>query len=174
MILEGRCYADEKVKLIGINDIVIDKGRWPKMIELAIKIDHEYVSTFSADGVILATPTGSTGYSLSAGGPVVSPQANAITLNPISPHMLTMRPLILPDSGMITATVDSLYETVQVNCDGQRVYYFKTPVTLEIFKSKDSIKLIQTRHKNYFEILRNKLFWGMDVRLPGLMSRGIK
>ena len=73
-------------KLYSINDIVIDKGPWHKMIELTVKIDDDYVSTFSADGVIIATPTGSTGYSLSTGGPIVNSQANVITLSPIAPH----------------------------------------------------------------------------------------
>ena len=85
--------SEEHNQFYAINDIVIDRGKYPKMIEITIEIDGEYVSTFSADGIIIATPTGSTGYSLSTGGPIVNPQTNAITLSPISAHTLSMRPL---------------------------------------------------------------------------------
>jgi NAD+ kinase len=151
-------------ELYAINDLVIDKGRWQKMIELTVKVDDHYVSTFSADGIIIATPTGSTGYSLSTGGPIVNPKADAITISPISPHTLTMRPLVLSSNQKIEISVRSPYESVQVNCDGQRVYYYQSPVTLEINKSSQPVKLIHSNSSNYFEILRNKLFWGLDLR----------
>lgn len=93
--LQGKCLSEESDSLYAINDIVIDRGKYPKMIEITIEIDNEHVSTFSADGIIIATPTGSTGYSLSTGGPIVNPQTKAITLSPISPHTLTMRPLVI-------------------------------------------------------------------------------
>jgi NAD+ kinase len=133
------------------------------MIELTIKVDNDYVSTFSADGIIVATPTGSTGYSLSTGGPIVNPKADAITISPISPHTLTMRPLVLSSNQKIEIQVRSP-ELVQVSCDGQRVHYFDSPVTLEIFKSNKPVRLIHSTKTNYFEILRNKLYWGLDIR----------
>jgi NAD+ kinase len=164
MALEATCNGDEESILFAINDIVIDKGRWPKMIELTIKVDDDYVSTFSADGIIVATPTGSTGYSLSTGGPIVSPTINAVTLSPISPHTLTMRPLVLSGNQRISITFKSQHSTVQVNSDGQRVHYYDTPQTIDIYKRKNPIKLIHTKSTNYFEILRNKLYWGLDIR----------
>ena len=164
MALSGCNTADRGNELYAINDLVIDKGRWPKMIEMTLKVDGDYVSTFSADGIIVATPTGSTGYSLSTGGPVVNPKANAITLSPISPHTLTMRPLVLSSDQRIEIEVRSPFESVQVNCDGQRVYYYSSPLTLEIYKSSQPVRLIHSNRTNYFEILRNKLFWGLDVR----------
>lgn len=164
MALEGFCREDLDEDLYAVNDIVIDRGRWPKMIEMEVKADDEYVSTFSADGIIIATPTGSTGYSLSTGGPIVSPKSDVITLSPISPHTLTMRPLVLASSQKISITARSPHTTIQVICDGQRVNYFKPPTTIEIYKSKKHIKLVHTKNNNYFEILRNKLFWGLDVR----------
>lgn len=164
MALEAKCLSGDEQELFAINDIVIDKGGWPKMIQLSMRVDDDYVTTFSADGIIIATPTGTTGYSLSTGGPIVSPKTNAITLSPISPHTLTMRPLVLDSSHKILITVESQHTTVQINCDGQRVYYYKPPVTIVINKSARSIKLVHTKSTHYFEILRKKLYWGLDIR----------
>ena len=164
MALSAYSHEDKSKELYAINDLVIDKGRWPKMIEMAIRIDDDYVTTFSADGVIIATPTGSTGYSLSTGGPIVNPKSNAITLSPISPHTLTMRPLVLSSEQKIQIEVRSPFDTVQVNCDGQRVHYYKSPLTLDVFKSDKPVRLIHSKNTNYFEILRNKLYWGLDIR----------
>lgn len=164
MGLEAVCYSGDERKLFAINDIVIDKGRWPKMIQLTLKVDEDYVSTFNADGIIIATPTGSTGYSLSTGGPIVSPKANVITVSPISPHTLTMRPLVLASNQKISIDVDSQHTSVQVNCDGQRVHFYDPPFKIEISKAEKSIKLVHTKSTNYFETLRKKLYWGLDVR----------
>jgi len=164
MIIEGDCDTYSKEKLYAINDLVIDKGGWPKMIELTAWVDGEYVSTFLADGVIIATPIGSTGYSLSTGGPVVSPSARAITICPISPHSLTMRPLILSSTQEIVIKADSLHDEVQISCDGQRVYHSPPPIEVKMKKSERPLKLVHTSLTTYFETLRNKLLWGIDVR----------
>ncbi len=164
MVLTADCDTIHGEKLIAINDIVIDKGGWPKMIEITAEVDGEYVSTFSADGVIIATPIGSTGYSLSTGGPVVSPSASAITLSPISPHSLTMRPLVLSSEQEIVIKADSPHNEIQISCDGQRVYHIPPPLEIKIVKSEKPLKLIHTSVTTYFETLRNKLLWGIDVR----------
>ena len=167
--------VEERVALVGtgaglpeplyaINDLVIDKGSWSKMIELTVFVDDEYVTTFSADGIIVATPTGSTGYSLSTGGPIVNPQADVITLSPIAPHTLTMRPLVVSDRQKITIKVNSQYDTIQVSSDGQRVNFIKPPATICIEKSDKPVKLVHSKKNNYFETLRKKLFWGLDIR----------
>ena len=164
MVLTADCDTYPGEKLIAINDIVIDKGGWPKMIEITAQVDGEYVSTFSADGVIIATPIGSTGYSLSTGGPVVSPSAGAITLSPISPHSLTVRPLVLSSEQEIVIKADSPHDEIQISCDGQRVYHIPPPLEIKIVKSEKPLKLIHTSVTTYFETLRNKLLWGIDVR----------
>jgi NAD+ kinase len=164
MVLTADCDNYPGEKLIAINDIVIDKGGWAKMIEISAQVDGEYVSTFSADGVIVATPIGSTGYSLSTGGPVVSPSAGAITLSPISPHSLTMRPLVLSSEQEIVIKADSPHNEIQISCDGQRVYHVPPPLEIKIVKSVKPLKLVHTSVTTYFETLRNKLFWGIDVR----------
>ena len=162
--LEGECISEDSDELYAINDIVIDRGRYPKMIEITIEIDSENVSTFSADGIIIATPTGSTGYSLSTGGPIVSPQTEAVTLSPISAHTLSMRPLVISSNQNILIKAESPFEDVQVICDGQRVNYLKSPAIIKIFRSKNDLVLVHNKDKHYFEILRKKLYWGLDLR----------
>ncbi|NNG25904.1 MAG: NAD(+)/NADH kinase, partial [Ignavibacteriaceae bacterium] len=164
MVIEGLCDIPSSEKLYAVNDIVIEKGGWPKMIELTAWVDGEYVTTFSADGLIVATPIGSTGYSLSTGGPIVTPTAKAITLAPISPHSLTVRPLVLSSNQEIVLKADSLYKEIQISCDGQRVFSFPPPVEVKIKKSKRPLKLIHTSLTTYFDTLRNKLLWGVDAR----------
>jgi len=164
MVIEGVCDIPSSEKLYAVNDIVIEKGGWPKMIELTVWVDGEYVTNFSADGLIIATPTGSTGYSLSTGGPIVTPTAKAITLAPISPHSLTIRPLVLSSNQEIVIKADSLFKEIQINCDGQRVFTFPPPIEVKIMKSKRPLKLINTSLTTYFDTLRNKLLWGVDAR----------
>jgi NAD+ kinase len=165
MVITGKLDGHTSEKLYAINDIVIDKGGWPKMIELTIWVDDEYVTTFSADGLIIATPVGSTGYSISVGGPIVSPRADVITLSPISPHSLTVRPLVLPSNQTILIKADSPFKDIKINCDGQRSYSFPPPMEIKISKSDRPIKLIHTSLRTYFETLRNKLLWGIDLRI---------
>ena len=172
MVLSGICIAHQTGELIAVNDLVIEKGGWPKMIELTAWVDDEYVTTFSADGLIIATPTGSTGYSLSTGGPIVAPTAKAITLSPISPHSLTVRPIVLSSEQVIKLKADSPYKDVQVSCDGQRVYNFPPPLEIVIKKSDRALKLIKTSLATYFGTLRKKLLWGIDVRINKMNSEG--
>jgi NAD+ kinase len=173
MVLSGTCDIPRSDKLTAVNDLVIEKGGWPKMIELTAWVDDEYVTTFSADGLIVATPTGSTGYSLSTGGPIVAPTAKAITLSPISPHSLTVRPIVLSSEQVIKLRADSPHREVQVSCDGQRVFYFPPPLEIVIKQSSRPLKLIKTSLTTYFETLRNKLMWGIDVRINKLNSEKI-
>ena len=164
ILITAEVIGHKVEQLFAINDIVIDKGGWPKMIELELMVNGEYVTTFSADGIVIATPTGSTGYSLSIGGPIVSPLTDAITLSPISAHSLTVRPIVLPSSQEIFIKADSLHKEILVNCDGQRVFAFPPPITIRITKAKTSLKLVRTSLTSYFETLRNKLLWGIDLR----------
>jgi len=168
-------YIEERISLIAstnsvvnselfaVNDLVIDRGRWPKMIKLTLSIDEREVSTFSADGIIIATPTGSTGYSLSTGGPIISPSTDAITLSPISAHTLNMRPLVLSGHQKLKIEVESQSQ-IQISADGQRVHSFHSPLIVEISRYNSNLKLFHLKSFNYYELLRKKLFWGLDVR----------
>jgi NAD+ kinase len=164
MIITGEVRGHKVEQFYAINDLVIEKGGWPKMIDISIMVDNEYITTFAADGLIAATPTGSTGYSISVGGPIVSPEADVITLSPISPHSLGIRPLVLPSNKEIIIKADSLYKEVQVNCDGQRVFAFRPPLEIRIRKNQKPFKLVHTSLSSYFGTLRTKLQWGIDLR----------
>jgi NAD+ kinase len=134
------------------------------MVEITIRVDDSYVTTFSADGLILATPTGSTGYSLSTGGPVIDPKSDVIALSPISPHTLNMRPIVLASSQKIYINVKSQHSAVYINCDGQRVHSTPPPLDIVIYKSDKKVRLLRTKSISYFKILREKLSWGLDIR----------
>lgn len=164
MIIEGESPELPGEKMFAVNDFVIEKGAWSKMIQMNVNVNGEYVATFSADGLIVATPTGTTGYSLSAGGPIVNPKCDVIVLSPVSPHTLTMRPLVLPADSEILIQAESIYKEVQINCDGQRVFPAAPPMNVKIRKSKNRLKLVHVTSQRYFAILRNKLLWGLDVR----------
>ncbi len=164
IVLEADCLRCVDKKMFSINDVVIDKGGWPKMVEITIRVDENYVTTFSADGLILATPTGSTGYSLSTGGPVIDPKSDVIALSPISPHTLNMRPIVLASSQKIYINVKSQHSAVYINCDGQRVHSTPPPLDIVIYKSDKKVRLLRTKSINYFKILREKLSWGLDIR----------
>lgn len=164
MVLKGECPPHNVEPLLALNDLVIDKAGWPKMIDISLYVGGSYVTTFAADGLIASTPTGSTGYSVSVGGPIVSPDSNVIILSPISPHSLSMRPLVIPNDKEILIGVNSQSKEVQVNCDGQRVFAFPPPLEVKITKSTKPFRLVHTSLTNYFETLRSKLLWGIDLR----------
>lgn len=149
-------FRDGKV----LNDVVINRGNLSRIIELETTVDGRYLTTFKADGLIIATPTGSTAYSLAAGGPIVFPEFYSIIINPICPHTLTNRPLILPDSAEIEVTLRTKEEGATVTLDGQVSLPVKSGDSVTIRKSQYVTTLVSSPHRSYFEILRTKLGWG--------------
>lgn len=143
-----------------LNDVVINKGALARIVDLETSINGKYLTTFKADGLIICTPTGSTGYSLSAGGPIVYPPLHSVIITPICPHTLTNRPLILPDNVTIGVTLISRNEDVFLTLDGQVGLAFEADSVLEIRKAESVVYLIDPPHKDYFEVLRTKLKWG--------------
>lgn len=164
ILLEGKILSEKLKSLIAINDIVIEKGSWPRIIEIDTYVDGKFLTTFRADGLIISTPTGSTGYSLSSGGPILLPEMDSIILSPICPHTLTVRPIVIPGNSKIEIEAFSGYETVTINKDGQQIYKIKPPVRLLIKKSEKYLKLFKRVNKDYFQTLREKLMWGVDIR----------
>jgi NAD+ kinase len=156
VIRQGETFCEQSV----LNDVVINKGALARIVELRTYIDNEYLTTYRADGLIVSTPTGSTAYSLGAGGPIVFPTLHSITLLPICPFMLTNRPLILPDDCTISAVLDDHSRDVYITFDGQVGFALQPRDIVEIKKGPGAIRLIKSPYKSYFEILRTKLRWG--------------
>ncbi|HYK05627.1 MAG TPA: NAD(+)/NADH kinase [Thermoanaerobaculia bacterium] len=144
-----------------LNDCAINKSAVARIIEMKVSVAGLFVSTFRGDGLIVATPTGSTAYNLSAGGPIIYPTMNAVVLTPICPHMLTNRPLVLPDEldiEIALATPDS--KDIYITLDGQEGFEISDRDRVCVRKSEERVLLVQSPDKNYFDVLRNKLKWG--------------
>jgi NAD+ kinase len=144
-----------------LNDVVVNKGALARIIEMSIEVDGGiFVSSFRADGLIVATPTGSTAYNLSAGGPVLYPTVPAIVVTPICPHMLTNRPIVLPDHLEITIRLPNNPEEVYLTLDGQEALPLTEAGKVVVRKSEHTVCLIHSPNKDYFRVLRRKLKWG--------------
>jgi NAD+ kinase len=143
-----------------LNDVVINKGALARIIDLETYINTIYVTTFKADGLIIATPTGSTAYSLSAGGPILYPTIESVVLTPICSHTLTNRPIVLPDSFTVEIRLKSLSEDVFLTLDGQQGYSLKKDDVIEIQKAAFKARLLVPSELGYFDVLRTKLKWG--------------
>ena len=142
-----------------LNDIVINNGPISKVVDIAIYINEEYVTTFKADGIIFATPTGSTAYSLSAGGPIIFPTLPVITVTPICPHILTNRPIVVPNTKKIKTKVLTDIQNTYLTLDGQigMPLYLGDEVMLE--SSESYVNIIKSPFRDYFDILKTKLMW---------------
>jgi NAD+ kinase len=143
-----------------LNDAVINKGALARIIDLETTVNGEYLSTFRSDGLIISTPTGSTAYNLSAGGPIVYPSLHTIIITPICPHTLTIRPIIIPDDVKIRALLKSRSEEVLLTLDGQQGFTLEFEDVVEVGKAEGHILLIKSPYRHYFELLREKLKWG--------------
>jgi NAD+ kinase len=143
-----------------VNEAVINKGTLARMIDLQLAIDTDFVCRYRADGLIVATPTGSTAYSLSAGGPIVHPNVESWIITPICPHTLTDRPVVVRDSSSIEIHLSGDTESVFLTLDGQTGIPMQAADVVRMKRAESRLKLIQPPQKSYFEILRNKLKWG--------------
>jgi len=143
-----------------LNDIVIAKTQIARMIELETHVDQQYISTYKSDGLIVATPTGSTAYSLSAGGAIVYPAAGVLCITPVCPHMLTNRPVIVPDNMVIQIVVQANDEEAFLTIDGQVGEPLMRDDRLICRSSEHSVHLIRPPKMFFFDVLRQKLKWG--------------
>lgn len=173
-VIEGDFTVDERVALQAavvrrgekladftvLNDAVINKGALARIIDLETSINGEYLTTFKSDGLILSTPTGSTAYNLSAGGPIIYPSLHCIIITPICPHTLTNRPIVVPDDVTIDVVLKTTQQEVLLTLDGQQGFMLDCEDVVEVKKSETSILLIKSPYRHYFELLRKKLKWG--------------
>jgi NAD+ kinase len=174
LLLEGRCQTERRVlieaevlraeELISsfpaLNDVVLNKGAIARILDFDVWVDGKFISTYKSDGLIVSTPTGSTAYSLAAGGPVVVPSVAAFIMTPICAHTLSNRPIVLPDSVTIEVAVKSHRESVYLTVDGQVGIAVRSEDRVRIRRSSAYVELVQSPHNSYFEILRQKLKWG--------------
>ena len=165
--LKGNYRIDERMvieieyknrTLYAFNDVVISKDVISSMINIQVDTNERFLNTYRGDGLIISTPTGSTAYNLSAGGPVVYPLTESFILTPICPHSLSQRPLILPSDFIITSFVKE--NIAKLIIDGQEIYSLDDKIVLK--KAKRKAKLIHRVERNYFDVLREKLHWGED------------
>lgn len=162
LVLQGENL--QKQTCFAINEIVIHRGKNPSLIEIAIHVDGEYVNTFEADGIILSTPNGSTAYSLAAGGPILSPDLEAVVLTPISPHTISNRPIVLTANQEVQIQYLSEYDPVEITADGLERFELSTGEVFKICRSPRSFELISLLRRDYFSTLRTKLGWSGKLR----------
>ncbi|MBS1517495.1 MAG: NAD(+)/NADH kinase [Bacteroidetes bacterium] len=152
-----------KKTLFGLNDIVIDKNDSIRTLETEAYYNNEKVVTIISDGIIISTPTGSTGYSMSCNGPIVNPDSKVFLITPISPHTLNVRPIVVPDNGNITIKIKKRGR-VRISADGQSTFRIDTPVEVLLTKADYTVKVIKKNSSTYFDTIRKKLFWNADKR----------
>ena len=143
-----------------LNDVVINKAAIARIIEISVHLDGLYVNSFRSDGLIVSTPTGSTAYNLSAGGPIIYPSMNAMVLTPICPFTLSNRPIVVPDDAHIELILQNENEGVVLSLDGQTGYSMLADDRVRIRKSETTLNLVHPANRNYFDVLRDKLKWG--------------
>lgn len=150
----------ERCNWFALNDVVLHKGGFARVVKFSVFVDNELIGTYSADGLILSTPTGSTGYSLSAGGPIVVPTVESIVLTPVSPHTLAMRPLVLPPQVEIKVRAEDGPEELLVTIDGQVGTTFTGGESLIVRRAPNPVHIVRFSGTTFFSRMRRKLGWG--------------
>ena len=162
MILEAEILRSGKAaeRERALNEAVANKAALARMLDFDVFVDSRHVGRYRADGIIVATPTGSTAYSLAAGGPIIQPDLDAFVITPICPHMLTNRPLVIPDTSRVELDFTAAHEPVYLTLDGQTGFQLEPQDHVVITKSSSKVKFVRPPRKTYYEVLRNKLRWG--------------
>ncbi len=160
MSLEARTSRDGAERWRALNDVVLHKGGFARVVHLRVLVNGELIGAYAADGLIISTPTGSTAYSLSAGGPVVVPTVDSIVLTPISAHTLAVRPVVLPPAAEVAVKADDGPEELLVTIDGQVGTMFTPGDTLTVRRAERPVLLVQFRGTTFFSRMRRKLAWG--------------
>jgi NAD+ kinase len=150
----------ERDRWMALNDVVIHKGGFARVVEMRVLVDGELAAAYSADGVVIATPTGSTAYSLSAGGPVMVPTLESIIVTPVSAHTLAIRPLVVPATAHVSVQAEGAPEELMITVDGQVGTRFLAGETLDVCRAGKQVKIVRFSGSSFFATLREKLGWG--------------
>lgn len=167
MVMEAVVHdQNEKTTYYALNDIVVDRGGFSRVIRIDVYIDDDYLNSYLGDGIIVATQTGSTAYSLSAFGPILFPDVKCMIINPICPHSLTVRPMVIPDTSVVRIVPHCRESIISMSVDGQVSQQFPKTANVEIVLKKADyfIRWVHRENKNFNDLLRRKLNWGMDNR----------
>lgn len=162
MMMEGTTFNNESS--FSVNEIVVHRAQNPSLVDLAIYVDNKYLNTFSADGVIFSTATGSTAYSLAAGGPILTPELDAFVITPICPHTITNRPIVLMPKQEIKVIYTSHHLPIEITFDGYTSFAMKTGEYLTIKRSPRQFQVVCMNHHDYFSTLRTKLHWAGKLK----------
>lgn len=172
MMLHGTISISRVTKTVyALNDFTVDKGTSARLLIVEAKVDNVLLNTYRSDGVIVATPTGSTAYSLSAGGPIVVPTMNAILVTPICPHSLTVRPIVLSDDSVLRLRIAPDQAPAQVHFDGRGKMDLLPGDWVEIRKADRMVKWVSLGQHDFYEIIRSKLNWGVDLPVIKMRER---
>lgn len=154
------CHGTERVSWLALNDVVLHKGGHSRVARFAVSIDNEPIGAYLADGLVMSTPTGSTAYSLSAGGPIVVPTFDSIVLTPVSAHTLAMRPVVLPPTSTVTVQTDDGPDDLLVTIDGQFGTTFGDSESLVVRRAPNAVQIVRFPGSTFFSHMRRKLGWG--------------
>jgi len=158
------CINKSKQGMFALNDIVLSQTDSSRMFSVQTFVNSEFLSKFTCDGTIVATPTGSTAYMLSNGGPIVTPTNHSLLINPICPHSLTARTVVVPEESIITLKVQTAHGKMRITADGQSQIFVRLPLEVVIERSLLVTKLVKRMNTSYYDVLRRKLHWGRDAR----------
>ena len=165
ILVQGIIQGDKNLTVSALNDIVIDAGEGLHLMNCSLYSGNNLITSYSADGLIISTPTGSTAYNLSAGGPIVAPWLSLLTVTPICPHTLSSRPIVLPTNKEYKITFPMVESGARLSVDGQLEYRLKSSDTLLIRKADYEINMISFEDRDYFQTLRTKMGWGQNNKV---------
>ncbi len=164
MVLKAKLDNKPQVSYRALNDIVIERGSSTRMVIISVTVDGKFFNRYSGDGIIIATPTGSTAYSLSAGGPIIVPPHEAIIVTPLSPHSLSQRAVVIDPESKIKINIEDASRKMLLSIDGQTSVKIKNGQSISIERAENNVSLVKWKDKSYFDTLRAKLNWGVGGR----------
>ena len=164
MVLKAKLDHEPEVSYRALNDIVIERGSSTRMVSISVTVDDKFFNRYSGDGIIIATPTGSTAYSLSAGGPIIVPPHEAIIVTPLSPHSLSQRAVVIKPDSKIKVNIENASGKMLLSIDGQTSVKINNGQSIGIERADNNVRLVKWKDKSYFDTLRAKLNWGVGGR----------